>query len=114
MKFYQLWLIILKLAMAIQVGLILGNKQTEDHVVYLLTDLLFKTSLGIFLIFYFYINGAPKISGLDELFIGFGGALLIFDAWYDVFPKILEKYGIYFNPYTLRLSKAPSRDHDAS
>ena len=105
MKLYQIWLIVLKLAMGVQVLLILGNKQTEDHVAYLLTDLLFKTSLGIFLILYFYINGAPKINGLDELFIGFGGVLLIFDGWYDVFPKILKKYGIYFNPYTLRVSK---------
>jgi len=93
--------------MIIQVGLILGNKETEDHTIYLVTDLLFKTSLGIFLILYFYIHGAPKVSGIDELFIGFGGFLLIFDAWYDVFPKILKKYGIYFNPYTLTVSKTP-------
>ena len=107
MKLYQGWLVILKFAMIIQIGLILIGKQKEDDIVYLITDILFKTSLGIFLIAYFYLHGAPKVGGMDELFIGFAGFLLIFHAWYDIFPEVLEKYGIYFNPYTLRVSETP-------
>jgi len=105
MKLYQIWIIVLKISMIIQIALILGNKHTEDDIVYLITDMLFKTSLGIFLIFYFSVNSVASINGWDKLFIEFGGVLLMFDAWYDDFPKILEKYGIYFNPYTLTIKK---------
>ena len=107
MKLYQLWLIVLKISMIVQVFLILIQKQAETSIEYLITDILFKISLGIFLILYFYINGAPRINGIDEIFVGFGGFLLIFDALYNILPKILEKYGLYFNPYTLTVSRTP-------
>ena len=109
MKLYQAWLIILKFAMVIQVTLILARVHTEEHVAYLITDILFKSSLGIFLILYFYINGSPAFDGWDEVFVGFGGALLMFDAWYTVFPKLLKHYNIYFNPYTFKWSGDASK-----
>jgi hypothetical protein len=107
MKAYKIWLIILKFAMIIQVALILAKVQSQDDTAYLVTDILFKISLGTFLMLYFYINGSPMFDGWDEVFIGFGGALLIFDALYNILPKLLAKYKIYFNPYTLSVSKEP-------
>jgi hypothetical protein len=107
MKAYKIWLIILKFAMIIQFVLIFTKVQSEHDTVYLITDMLFKISLGTFLILYFYINGSPMFDGWDEVFIGFGGTLLIFDALYNVLPKILANYKIYFNPYTLTVSNAP-------
>ena len=109
MKLYQAWLIILRLAMIIQVTLIFARVQPEEHVSYLITDILFKTSLGIFLIIYFYINGTTSFDNWDEVFIGFGGGILIFDAWSIVFPKLLRKYNIYFNPYTFKWSGDASK-----
>ena len=95
--------------MIIQTGVILigVNGFDQNHLAYLISDLLFKTILGLFLIIFFYINGSSNFDTWDEVFIGFGGALLVFDAFYNVFPKILKKFNIYFNPYTFYLSKVP-------
>jgi len=95
--------------MIIQTGVILigVNGFDQNHLAYLISDLLFKTILGLFLIIFFYINGSSNFDTWDEVFIGFGGALLVFDAFYNVFPKILKKFNIYFNPYTFYLSRVP-------
>jgi hypothetical protein len=77
--------------------------------VYLISDFLFKIILGLFLILFFYINGSTHFDTWDEVFIGFGGTLLVFDACYNVFPKILKRFEIYFNPYTFYLSKVPEK-----
>ena len=107
MKAYKLWLIFLKVAMILQFVLISVGVLGDDHISYLITDLVFKTSLGIFLTVYFYLNGSPVIDGWDEVFISFGGGLLIFDAWYNTLPKILRLYGYYLNPYTFYFSDKP-------
>lgn len=107
MKAYVVVLLILKLSMMIQVALILAKIQTEDHIAYLISDTLFKGLLGLFLIMYFFINGTSGVDNWDEIFIGFGGALLIFDAFYNVFPKVLKHFNIHFNPYTFYLSTHP-------
>jgi hypothetical protein len=93
--------------MIVQIILILAKVEDEEHIAYLINDILFKTFLGLFLILFFYIHGSPLVDTWDELFIGFGGVLLVFDAFYNVFPKLLKKFQIYFNPYTFYLSKVP-------
>jgi hypothetical protein len=109
MKVYVIVLILLKISMIIQTAVILigVNGFDQNHLAYLISDLLFKTILGLFLIIFFYINGSSNFDTWDEVFIGFGGALLVFDAFYNVFPKILKKFNIYFNPYTFYLSRVP-------
>jgi hypothetical protein len=107
MKSYHLFLLLLKLAMVIQVTLILFKVQSENSITYLISELLFKVFLGLFLIMYFFIAGSPNFDFWDEVFISFGGGLLIFDAFYSVLPKILLRFNIVFNPYTFYLSTRP-------
>jgi hypothetical protein len=107
MKAYIVVLLLLKISMIVQVTLILSKVEDENHLAYLISDFLFKTCLGFFLITFFYINGSSNFDTWDEVFIGFGGVLLVFDACYTVFPKILKKFNIYFNPFTFYLSKVP-------
>jgi len=107
MKAYIVVLLLLKISMIIQIILILAKVEDETHLAYLISDFLFKTTLGLFLIMFFYINGSSNFDTWDEVFIGFGGVLLTFDACYTVFPKILKKFDIYFNPYSFYLSKVP-------
>ena len=107
MKAYVIVLLMLKVSMVIQLILILAKVQTSDSVVYLVSDVLFKGLLGAFLFMYFLMNGSPSFDSWDEVFIGFGGVLLMFDALYNVFPKVLAKFNIHFNPYTLDLSTPP-------
>ena len=107
MKAHIVVLLLLKVSMIIQIILILAKLESSDSIVYLISDVLFKSLLGAFLIMYFFINGSPGFDSWDEVFIGFGGVLLMFDAFYNVFPKVLAKYNIHFNPYTLDLSAPP-------
>ena len=107
MKAYIIVLLLLKLSMVIQFILILAKVQTSESIAYLISDTLFKAILGAFLIVFFMINGSSNFDSWDEVFIGFGGVLLMFDAFYNVFPKVLHKFNIYFNPYTFYLSNRP-------
>lgn len=107
MKAYIVVLLLLKFSMLIQLILILAKVQTEDHLAYLISDALFKGLLGLFLVLYFFINGTSGVDNWDEVFIGFGGTLLMFDSFYNVFPKILKHFNIYFNPYTFYWSTHP-------
>ena len=107
MKAHVVVLLGLKVSMIVQLILILAKVQTSDSLMYLISDVLFKGLLGAFLFMYFLINGSPSFHSWDEVFIGFGGVLLMFDALYNVFPKVLAKFNIHFNPYTLDLSAPP-------
>lgn len=107
MKAHIIVLLFLKVSMMVQIILILAKVQTSDSIIYLISDVLFKGLLGAFLFMYFLINGSPSFDSWDEVFIGFGGVLLMFDALYNVFPKVLLKFNIHFNPYTLDLSAPP-------
>jgi hypothetical protein len=107
MKAHVVVLLMLKVSMMVQLILILAKVQTNDSIVYLISDMLFKGLLGAFLFVYFLMNGSPSFDSWDEVFIGFGGVLLMFDAVYNVFPKVLLKFNIHFNPYTLDLSSPP-------
>jgi membrane-anchored protein YejM (alkaline phosphatase superfamily) len=97
----------LKVVMVIQLVLILLKLQKEDSVIYLLSEVAFKIFLGLFLMVYFLIAGSSDFDFWDEVFISFGGGLLMFDAVYNVLPKVFLRYGIHFNPYTFYLSYHP-------
>jgi hypothetical protein len=107
MKAYVQILLFLKLSMIVQFTLVLFQFQSPNSILFLISDFFFKGLLGAFLITYFFVNGSPVFGKWDETLIGFGGVLLMFDAVYNVLPKVLEKYKIYFNPYTFYLSTRP-------
>jgi len=107
MKLYVAVLLFLKFSMILQFVLVSIKFQKEDSISYLISDFLFKMLLGAFLYTYFFIIGSPCFEIWDDRFIGFGGVLLMFDAIYNVLPKVLLKFNIYFNPYTFYLSSRP-------
>lgn len=67
---------------------------------YLLTDFVFKTAIGTFLMVYFYFHDIPKMYYWDKVVISFAGALLTYDSVYNVLPRLLLNYGIIFNPFS--------------
>ena len=75
----------------VQFVLVILKKQTFDSRVYLITEIIFKTSLFLFIeILLFH----QEITGLvfeDKVIISFAGGLLFFDAWFNDFPKLLER-----------------------
>jgi len=113
MKLYVKVLLFLKLSMVLQFILVIFQFQSHDSMLFLISDFFFKSILGAFLITYFFVNGAPAFGKWDETLISFGGALLMFDAVYNVLPKVLEKYKIYFNPYKFYLSTRPENETTA-
>jgi hypothetical protein len=114
MKSYHVFLMFLKVAMVVQLVLILLKIQKEDSVIYLISEFAFKLLLGLFLMVYFFIAGSADFDFWDEVFISFGGGLLMFDAVYNVLPKVFLRYGIYFNPYTFYLSNHPENGATAA
>jgi hypothetical protein len=101
MKFHTIYFLFLKVLFVVQFVLISLQKQSETSVFYLITDFIFKMSIGLFLVLYFYFNHLPGLYAWDKVVISFAGALLMFDAAYIVLPKVALHYGYIFNPFSL-------------
>ena len=80
----------MKVAIVIQFILILAKRQTRNSIIYILTEIVFKTALFVF-IEWFTFNNNFGIYFEDKLIIGFGGGLLFYDAWFNDFPKLIEQ-----------------------
>jgi hypothetical protein len=100
MKFHTLYFLVLKLSFLIQFALVIAGLESENSIAYVLSDFLFKMSVGLFLILFFFFNHFPELHGYDKIVISFGGGLLVYDAIYHVLPKLFIKGGIAFNPFS--------------
>jgi len=79
----------LKVIIVLQFLLILLNKETMSSNAYLITEIVFKISLGLFMD---YLMIFTKITGLsveDKIIISFAGGLLSFDAVFNDLPILL-------------------------
>ena len=93
MKPYHIYFIFLKVLLIIQTILIVFQKENPNQISYVLCDILFKTSLGIFLIVFFTFSHIPDMDHYDKLIAIFAGTLLTFDAVYISLPILLVKLG---------------------
>jgi hypothetical protein len=100
MKAHSMFFILVKLLFIIQFIFIIFGKHSEDSTTYLLTDFIFKMSIGIYLMLFFYLNNVTDIYLWDKVVISFAGTLLSYDSFYNVLPKVFLKYGIVFNPFS--------------
>ena len=91
MKAYVMFFLVLKLMILIQFGLILFNKQTTDSRVYIITEIVFKTSLFVFIEILMFHYVIKDLAFEDKLIISFAGGLLFYDAWFNDFPKLLTQ-----------------------
>jgi len=103
MKLYHIYFLFLKLAILLQFILIVANKHSIDSKMYILTEIIFKTSLSIFIELFLFFNILPEIQWEDKFVISFAGALLLYDAWVNDFPLLLKVYKI--NSYGELLQK---------
>ena len=76
----------------IQFWFVIFKKGTLNTPLYLASDILFKGSVGLFLILYFFVHVLPELHNFDRMIICFGGSLLVFDALYNDLPKLLNLY----------------------
>jgi len=102
MKPYHIFFIVLKVAIMAQFALIILNKHSVGSKVYILTNIIFKLSLGIFVQIYMFNDAVSGIPIEDKMVISFAGGLLIFDAVSNDVPELLKAYNIdiYNNPIT--------------
>jgi hypothetical protein len=101
MNLFNIYLIFLKLTLTIQFVLIILKKHSETSVVFLVSNMLFKISIGLFLMLFFLLNKVSEINSSDKVIIGFAGLILIYDAVFIDLPDVLHIYKIAFSPYTL-------------
>ena len=98
MNAFDIYMILLKIVVSVQFMLILLKKQSITSVEFLISEMIFKLSLGGFLMIFFWLNKISEIRGSDKVIIGFAGVVLIYDAIHINLPNILENYGIKFKP----------------
>lgn len=94
MKWYRVYFFILKILVTIQFLFLIFKKGASDTRLYLISDIVFKVSVGLFLILYFFVHTLPDLHPFDRLIISFGGSLLVFDALYNDLPALLEKFNV--------------------
>jgi hypothetical protein len=94
MKAYHAYFLFLKFLLIIQTILIFFQKANPNQISYIAADILFKTSLGLFLMIYFHFSNLPGMDYYDRLIASFAGVLLAFDAVYISLPMLLVKLGV--------------------
>ena len=94
MEWYHYIIIILKLVFLIQFGIIIYDKRIIDPRVYLITEILFKLTLSLYMEYFTFFIIHKSIKVEDKLFISFGSGLLAYDAIFNDLPDLLELYGV--------------------
>ena len=98
MKHYHIFFLVLKIAIMIQFLFIFMNKQTTNSRTYILTEIIFKTALGLFIEIFLFHRIIDGLLFEDKIIFSFAGGLLMYDAWMNDFPKLLEQ--LKKNPLT--------------
>lgn len=94
LKLRHYFFVFLKLIFTIQVVLVYLNKEKVDSKLYILTEILFKLGLGIFIEVLMIKGDIVDISVEDKGLIVFGAGLLVFDAVTNDIPKLLNAFDI--------------------
>lgn len=94
MKKYHLFFLLLKILVIGQFVLILVNKNLVNPKIYLITEIVFKISLGLFMDIFLFHAKLDCVDFEDKVIFSFAGGLLIYDAVVNDMPRLLEEYGI--------------------
>ena len=100
MRWYHYILLFLKVLFIAQFGLIIYNKNYVRQEIYLVTEILFKLLLALYIEFLVIFTLANDVNVEDKLCITFASGLLGYDAIVNDLPKLLKLYGIPFSPFT--------------
>jgi hypothetical protein len=90
MKGYQWYFFILKALILLQLGLTAAGFQVKDSPFFLLVDTVFKTSLGLFLGFFFWPYPPKGMNWEDGLIISIGGFLILTQIEFQPIVKLYE------------------------
>lgn len=90
MKPYVIFFMCLKVAVFIQFVLVLTNKESTDSLVYIITDILFKVSIFLFIEYLLFYKGVEGLAIEDKMIMSLSGGLLLYDVWMNDLPVLLQ------------------------
>lgn len=90
MRAYQWYFFILKGLILLQLGLTAAGFQVKDSPFFLVVDTVFKTSLGLFLGFFFWPYPPKGMNWEDGLIISIGGFLILTQIEFGPIVKLYE------------------------
>lgn len=90
MKGYQWYFFILKALILLQLGLTAAGFHVKDNPFFLIVDTVFKTSLGLFLGFFFWPFPPKGMNWEDGLIISIGGFLILTEIEFEPIVKLYE------------------------
>ena len=94
MKPYHIYFLFLKFLLVFQTILIVLGKANPNTTLYIAGDILFKTSLGLFLMIFFTFSKISEMDFYDKLIAYFAGVFLTFEGLYIDVPLLMVKLGI--------------------
>jgi hypothetical protein len=90
MKLYQLYFLVLKLIVFVQVIFLALGFDAATSPLFAIVDMIFKISLGLFLGIYFWLYTPKGIDWEDGLIISIGGFLILADVHFEPLIKLYE------------------------
>jgi hypothetical protein len=90
MKGYYIFFLILKIIILSQFVLIIMNKQSIDSRIFILTEIVFKTSLFVFIQLFLFFNVGRDLDFEDKVIFSFAAGLLLYDAWFNDMRRLLD------------------------
>lgn len=92
MKYYYLFFLFLKLLITFQFILMLLNRQLIGPKAHMITEIVFKTCLGIFIEYMVLFRNISGLDWEDRMIFSFAGWLLIADAYINDLPDVIAMF----------------------
>ena len=70
--------------------MIINKKQDEEGILFIISNVIFKVSIGLFIMFFFLFYQVSEIDRMNKIIIGFAGVILLYDAIYIDLPRALS------------------------
>jgi len=92
MKGYHIYFIVLKLLLIIQLILVFCKKMSQTMEIYIISDTIFKISVGAYLLIFFNMYTFPGLDYEDTIILRFSGMILLWDIDFGSLLKIIRRY----------------------
>ena len=96
MKYYQVFFVMLRILVIIQIALVIFKKQHLSPELKTIIDSVLKLSIGAFIIVFFYFNNVG-LDAWDVYILQFSGIVIMVDVDYDSLLKIVGRYFPYIS-----------------
>jgi len=90
MKAYHIFFLVLKILIVVQFTFVVFNRGTLHSKEYLITEIIFKTGLGIFIEYLMFWRPMKCLDFEDRLVLSFAGWLLLADAYLKDLPALIQ------------------------